>query len=436
MTNSRVAYLNAHLLDPASGLDAKGALLVDDGRIADFGPELFKDGAPSVNEIVDCEGLFLAPGLIDMRVQLREPGDEHMETIASGSNAAAAGGVTTMVCLPNTNPVIDDVSIVEFIARRAREVHQVKVFCYGALTRELKGKELTEIGLLQDAGALAFTDGESATFDALVMRRALSYARAFDALIIQHPEEPNLVGNGVMNEGEIASRLGLTGIPSEAEVIMVERDLRLVELTGGRYHVAHVSTAAAIEAIRSAKARGLNVTCDTAAHYFALNETALGNYRTFAKVSPPLRAESDRQAVVKGLADGTIDAIASDHSPHDQESKRLPFAHAAFGVVGLETLLPLTLELYHNGHLSLLAALDKVTTAPARILGLKSGKLSRGAPADIVLFDPDVPWLVRENKLHSISKNSAFDGRPVQGRVKHTIVDGREVYQDGDRSNS
>ena len=432
MTNGRIAYLNARLLDPASGLDSSGALLVENGRIADLGPDLFSDGAPSVNQIIDCEGLCLAPGLIDMRVQLREPGDEHQETIASASRAAAAGGVATMVCLPNTSPVIDDVSVVEFIARRASEVGLVKVFCYGALTRRLVGKELTEIGLLGDAGALAFTDGTVATADALVMRRALSYAHAFDALIVQHPEEPRLAANGVMNEGEIASRLGLAAIPPEAEVIMIERDLRLVELTGGRYHAAHVSTAAAVNAIRAAKDRGLNVTCDTAAHYFALNETAVGSYRTFAKVSPPLRAEPDRQAVVQGLVDGTIDAIVSDHAPHNQEAKRLPFADAAFGVVGVETLLPLTLELYHNEHLSLLDALDRVTASPAKILGLKGGRLARGAPADIVLFDPDMPWQISEDALHSISKNSAFDGRPVQGRVKRTIVDGRTVFQDGD----
>ena len=408
------------------------SLLVENGRIADLGPNLFSDGAPSVNKIIDCKGLCLAPGLIDMRVQLREPGDEYQESIASGSLAAAAGGVTTMVCLPNTSPVIDDVSVVEFIARRASEESLVKVFCYGALTRGLVGKELTEIGLLRDAGALAFTDGIFATADALVMRRALSYARAFDALIVQHPEEPRLASNGVMNEGEIASRLGLAAIPAEAEVIIIERDIRLVELTGGRYHAAHVSTAAAIEVIRAAKDRGLNFTCDTAAHYFALNETAVGNYRTFAKVSPPLRAESDRQAVVQGLSDGTIDAIVSDHTPHDQEAKRLPFANAAFGVVGVETLLPLTLELYHNGHLSLLSALNHVTASPAKILRLKGGELTRGAPADMVLFDPDTPWQISEDALHSISKNSAFDGRPVQGRVEQTIVDGHTVFQEGD----
>ena len=428
MTNGRIAYLNARLLDSASGLDSSGALLVENGRIADLGPDLFSDGASSVNQIIDCKGLCLASGLIDMRVQLREPGDEHQETIASASRAAAAGGVATMVCLSNTSPVIDDVSVVEFIARRASEVGFVKVFCYGALTRGLAGNELTEIGLLGDAGALAFTDGTVATADALVMRRA----RAFDALIVQHPEEPRLAVNGVMNEGEIASRLGLAGIPPEAEAIMIERDLRLVELTGGRYHAAHVSTAAAVDAIRAAKDRDLNVTCDTAAHYFVLNETAVGSYRTFVKVSPPLRAESDRQAVVQGLTDGTIDTIVSDHAPHDQEAKRLPFADAAFGVVGVETLLPLTLELYHNEHLSLLDALDRVTASPAKILGLKGGRLARGAPADIVLFDPDMPWQISEDALHSISKNSAFDGRPVQGRVKRTIVDGRTVFQDGD----
>jgi dihydroorotase len=428
LSGERIAYLNARLLDPASGLDAPGALLVQDGRIADVGPDLFRNGAPSVGEVVDCKGLCLAPGLVDMRVQLREPGEEHKETIHTAGDAAAAGGVTTMVSLPNTNPVIDDVSVVEFIARRAQEARRVNVRCYGSVTRGLRGEELTEMGLLSEAGALGFTDGTKAVASSRVMRRALSYAKGFGLMIIQHPEDPSLAGDGAMNEGEIATRLGLAGIPADAEVMMIERDLRLVALTGGRYHAAHISTAAAIEAIRKAKDQGLAVSCDTAPHYFALNETAVGEYRTFAKVSPPLRGEDDRRAVVDGLADGTIDAIASDHAPHDQDSKRLPFEQAAFGAVGLETLLPLTLELVHNRRLSLLDALRRLSTRPAELLGLPAGTLKRGAPADLILFDPEKPWLIEEKKLRSKSKNSPYDTRPVQGQIARTVVDGRTVF--------
>ncbi len=423
----RTAFVNARLLDPASGLDAAGGLLVEDGRIADIGPGLFGDGAPSVDETIDCEGFCLAPGLIDMRVQVREPGAEHKETIKSASTAAAAGGITSMVCLPNTDPVIDDVSVVEFIARRAREIKGVKLYCFGALTRRLEGRELTEMALLAESGALAFTDGLKSVNDPLVLRRALSYARTFGLLIIQHPEIPELVDDGVMNEGEVASRLGLAGIPAIAEVMAVERDLRILTLTGGRYHAAHLSTAAAIEAVRRAKRDGLTVTCDTAPHYFALNENAVGDYRTFAKVSPPLRNEDDRRAVVEGLADGTIDIIASDHAPHDQDSKRLPFAQAAFGIIGLETMLPLTLELYHNGDLTLLGALAKMTSAPAALLDLPSGRLARGAPADLLLFDPDRPWRIDESEFRSKSKNSPFDRRPVQGRALRVFVEGRSI---------
>jgi len=424
----RTAYLNARLLDPASGLDTIGGLLVEDGHITDIGPDIFKDSVLSVDQTVECNGLCLSPGLFDMRVQVREPGEEHKESIASASMAAAAGGVTAMCCLPNTTPVIDDVSVLEYIARRAREIKSVKLFCYGSLTRRLEGKELTEMALLAETGALAFTDGVKSVRDPLVLRRALSYARTFDLLIVQHSEEERLVDDGVMNEGEVATRLGLAGIPAIAEVMMVERDLRILSLTGGRYHAAHLSTAAAIDAIRKAKREGLNVTCDTAPHYFALNESAVDDYRTFAKVSPPLRSEADRRAVVEGLADGTIDIIASDHAPHDEDSKRLPFAQAEFGIIGLETLLPLTLELYHNGDLSLLDALGKITCAPAQLLRRPFGRLERGAPADLLLFDPDKPRRIDESTFRSKSKNSPFDKRPVQGCVIRTVVEGRTIY--------
>jgi dihydroorotase len=427
-TTGHVAYVNARLLDPESGLDAPGALLTDGTRIADLGPALFKDGAPEGFEIVDCEGRCLAPGLVDMRVQLREPGEEHKETIASASLAAATGGVTSMAALPNTEPVVDDVAGVEFVARRAREVKLVKVYTYGAVTRGLAGTEITEIGLLTDFGAVGFTDGLKAVADAQVMSRALSYARTFGQVIVQHPEEPSLA-EGVMNAGELATRLGLAGIPTAAEVIMLERDLRLVELTGGSYHAAHLSTAASVEVMRRAKARGLPVTCDTAPHYFILNENAVGDYRTFAKVSPPLRREEDRQAIAEAVADGTIDAIASDHSPHDQDSKRLPFAMADYGIVGLESLLPLSLELAHKGKAGLLDILRRLTVTPAAILGLEAGRLRKGGPADFILFDPDKPRRLDPDRFRSKSKNSPFEHHPVQGEVLRTIVDGRTIFR-------
>lgn len=422
-----VAYINARLLDPASGLDAKGAVLTNGEVIADVGPGLFQGGVPDGIQVVDAQGACLAPGLVDMRVQLREPGEEHKETLKSAGESAVAGGVTSMVCLPNTDPVIDEVATVEFVARRARKNGLAKVYPYAAATKGLEGKELAEMGFLAEAGALAFTDGTKAIANAQVMRRALSYAATFGALIVQHPEEPTLA-TGVMNGGEIATRMGLSGIPEQAEVILLERDMRLLEMTGGRYHAAHVSTAAGLEVIAKAKAKGLNVTCDTAPFYFALNELAVGDYRTFAKLSPPLRSEANRQAVVQALKDGIIDAIASDHAPQDADSKRQTFANAEFGAVGLETLLPVTLELVHNGHLGLLQALKLVTSGPADILGLKAGRLKVGAAADLVLFDPDGAWVVDPYNFRSKSKNTPFDGRPVQGQVLRTVIDGRTVF--------
>ncbi len=425
-----LAYVNARLLDPASKLDVLGGLIVRDGLIADIGPHLAKPGALAALgvEAIDCKGACLAPGLVDIRVQLREPGEEHKETISTASEAAAAGGVTTMVALPNTRPAIDDAALVESVARLARETSLVRVETYAAVTRGLNGKEMTEFGLLAGAGALGFSDGTHATTDAQLLRRALSYAKVFGKPIVQHPEEPTL-SRGAMNEGEISTRLGIPGTPAVAEIIQVERDLRLAELTGGRLHFSCVTTAEALGAIRTAKARGVNVTCDTAAHYFALNELAVGDYRTFAKVSPPLRREEDRRAVVAALQDGTIDAIVSDHSPHDQDSKRLPFAQAAFGTVGLETLLPITLELVHKGELDLLAALALITVKPAKLLGLPDGKLAKGGHADFTLFDPEAPWKVDAKKLTSKSKNSAFDGRLAQGRVLRTVAGGLTVFQ-------
>ena len=428
MAKHRSAYLNARLLDPESGLDVVGDLLVEDGVIVDLGPGIFDGAPPEGLEATDCGGHCLAPGLVDMRVQLREPGEEHKETIVTGSAAAAAGGVTSLAALPNTEPVVDDVAGVEYIARRARETKLVKVYTYAAVTRRLEGKELTELGLLKAFGAVGFTDGLKPVADAMVLRRALSYGKTFGVTVVQHAQEPAL-SRGAMNAGELATRLGLPGIPPLAEVMMIERDLRLVEMTGGRYHAAQVSTAAAVEAIAAAKARGLPVTCDTAPHYFTLNENAVGDYRTFAKVFPPLRSEDDRRAVAEAVAGGVIDAVASDHSPHDQDSKRLPFEAADAGIVGLESLLPLSLELVHKGQMGLLDLLRRLSLAPAEILGLKAGRLAVGAPADLVLFDLELAGRLDPDSFRSKSKNSPFENHPVQGRVLRTVVDGRTIFQ-------
>ncbi|MGZ0189913.1 MAG: dihydroorotase [Alphaproteobacteria bacterium] len=427
---SRLYFQNARLLDPASGMDEIGGLLVEDERIVDLGAHL--DDAPGDAEIIDCEGLCLAPGLIDMRARLGEPGHEHMETIDTLSASAAKGGITALVGLPNTDPPIDDAAVVEFVARRAREVKGVKIYVYGAATRGFDGKRLTEVGLLRKAGALAFTDGDKAIADSLMMRRVLSYASGFDALVIQHNEEPSLTDGAVATEGEIATRLGLPAGPAIAEAMMLERDLRLVELTGARYHAAHLSTEAAVDELASAKRKGLEVSADTAPVYFALNEMELLAYRTFAKVSPPLRAEADRVAIVEALKEGVIDVIASDHWGQDQEAKRLPFAQADPGVVGVETMLQLALELYHRGDIDILDLLAKMTINPARLLDLPSGVLTPGAPADLMLFDLDRPTQINVDALLSKSKNSPFDGRPVQGMVMATLVDGRFVYDGRD----
>lgn len=419
-------FTGVRLLDPASGLDQPGELLVADGRIAALGPSVDR---PDGVKVVAGEGACLCPGLVDMRVNFGEPGTEHKERLASGIRAAAAGGVTSVAVLPNTRPPIDDPAMLEFVARRARQLKSVKVYPYAALTKGLEGKELAELALLKEAGAVAFTDAERALADARVMQRALAYASALDLLVVQHPEEPSLASGGVVNEGAIAVRLGLRGIPAIAEVMMVERDLHLVRATGARYHVARISTRAAIDAVRRAKVEGLRVTCETTPHHLALNELEVEGYRTFAKVSPPLRSEADRMAVVDGLVDGTIDVIASDHSPQDQDSKRLPMAQAEFGVVGVETMLPVSLRLVHEGQMSLLDLLRRMTVAPADLLGLETGRLAVGAAADLMLFDPERPWKITEAGLSSLAKNTAFEGRLVQGRVLLTMVDGRVVHR-------
>ena len=425
---TRTAYVNARLLDAASKTDVNGGLITSQGKIAALGPEITAETVGSDTEIVNCDGQCLAPGLVDMRVSIGEPGNEHKETLDTAGKAAAAGGVTSLICLPDTDPVIDDVAGLEFIARRAREAKSVKVYAYASITRDIKGSELTEMGLLSQAGAVAFTDAWVAVSDALTMRRALSYARGFDLLIVQHPEEPRLAAGGVMNESEISTRLGLHGIPREAETIMLARDLRLVELTGARYHAAHLSTAEAVHMVRRAKEKGLRVTADVSPHHLALTEDDIGDYRTFFKISPPLRTAYDRQALIDGVADGAIDAIASDHRPQPVDSKRLPFAQAEFGVVGLETLLAVAMELVHSGQARMLDVLARLTTAPADIMGIPAGRLEVGRAADLCLFDPERQWSVDPISLHSKSKNTPFDGRSLKGKATRTVVDGRSIY--------
>ncbi|HEY1838556.1 MAG TPA: dihydroorotase [Rhizomicrobium sp.] len=424
----RIVFANARLIDPASGLDAKGGLLVEDGKIADVGPRLFGDVDRKDPEVIDCHGRVLAPGLIDMRVFTGEPGSEHRETLESASRAAAAGGVTTMVVMPNTDPVIDEPSLVDFIQRRAHATARVNVLPMGALTHNLAGERMAEIGLMKQAGAVAFTDGDRTIANARVMRRALAYANTFGALVVGHAEDPELSSGAAMNEGEYATRLGIPSAPAMAETIIVERDIRLVELTGARYHFGQISCSASLDAIVEARRRGLPITCGVSAHHLALNELDVGSYYTFRKVKPPLRSEADRAAMAQGVASGAIDVIVSSHDPQAPDTKRQTFAQAAFGTVGLETLLSVALGLYHDGRASLPQVLSTLTAAPARILGIKAGTLAKGVAADLLLLDPDEPFVVDETKLHSRAKNTAFEGRKFQGRAHMTFVAGECVF--------
>lgn len=424
-----VVFANARIVDPSCGRDERGAVVVADRRIVAVGAGAEASARALDAETMDCGGDIVAPGLIDMRVFVGEPGAEHRETFASAGQAAAAGGVTAIVTMPDTDPVIDDVALVDFIGRRARDEAEVRVYPAAALTKGLGGGEMTELGLLKAAGAVAFTDGRHTITNAALMRRALTYARDFDALVMHHLADPDLTGDGVMNEGEVATRLGLTGIPKEAEIVILERDIRLAALTGGRYHAAEISCAESLDVVRRAKASGLNVTCSASVNHLALNENDIGSYRTFFKLSPPLRSEEDRQAIVAGLADGTIDVIVSGHDPQDVETKRHPFAEAADGAVGLETLLAATLRLVHAGEIGLLDALKALTSRPATILGLESGRLTAGAPADLIVVDPDAPWICSADALRSRSKNTPFEDARFQGVVKRTLVAGRTVYQ-------
>jgi dihydroorotase len=403
----------------------QGELLVRNGKIADFGVSL---GAPDGAEIIEAEGAILSPGLVDMRASLGEPGYEYRETIASAAQAAAFGGITSIAVLPDSRPAIDDPALVRLIASRGEETGTVTLIPYGAATRGCAGEELAEYGLLKAAGAVAFTDGRRAIASSRLMRRALAYASGFAARIVQHPEDCELAEGGAATEGARATIMGLPGIPAAAEAICIARDIRLAELTGGAVHFAHITTAESCALIRQAKDRGLPITCDTAPPYFDLNETAIGDFRTYAKFSPPLRADEDRLAILAALNDGTIDAIASDHQPRDADDKRLPFAEASAGGAGLATLLAVTLAQVQAGTITMQRALALLTEQPAQWLGIDAGVLRKGAPADLCLFHPERSWLVEAGKLPGKAQNTPFDGRALEGRVIGTWKAGIRVF--------
>jgi len=418
-------FRKIRFLDSAAQTLVEGELLIKDGVIADFGPSL---GRPDGAQIVEAEGAILCPGLVDLRAFLGEPGFEYRETIASAALAAAAGGITTIAVLPDSAPAIDDPAIARLITARGQETGSLTLLPYAAATRGCRGEELAEYGLLKAAGAIAFTDGQRAIASSRLMRRALAYASGFGMRIVQHPEDAELAAGGAATEGARASWMGLPGIPAAAEAICIARDIRLAALTGGAVHFAHVSTAEGCALIAQAKHEGLHVTADTAPPYFDLNETAIGDFRTYAKLSPPLRTEADRQAVLAALADGTIDAIASDHQPRDADDKRQPFAEASPGGAGLVTLLGVTLAQVQSGHLTMAQALALLTVKPAAWLGIETGRIAKGAPADLCLFDPSRSWRVTAGQLPGKGQNTPFDGRALEGVVLGTWKAGNQVF--------
>ncbi len=422
---------NARVVDPASGTDQQGAVLIENGTITDIalgGPVGVPDGA----EVINAKGLMLAPGLIDMRVFVGEPGKEYRETLASAGAAAVAGGVTSFVMMPDTTPTVDDGALVDFLIRRAEAQSPARILPAAAITKGLAGKEITEFGLLKEAGAVCLSDGAQSIQSSALLRSAFGYAANFDMTIVHHTVDAGLAGDGVMNEGLFATILGLKGIVREAETVPLARDLQLAALTGVRYHAAQISTAISVSLLRAAKAQGGRITSGVSINNLCLNENDVGRYRSFFKLSPPLRSEDDRQAVIEGLRSGVIDTIHSDHDPQDSEVKRQPFAEASYGAIGLETLLAAALRLVHSGDVDLKTILRAMTSRPAEILGLPSGRIARGAPADLILVDLDYPWQVSVKNLVSKSRNTSFEGARMAGKVMRTIVGGRTVFEHKD----
>jgi dihydroorotase len=427
--SSAIAFVNARLIDPATEYDGPGSVIVAEGVIASV---IHGHDAPQGHagiKVIDCDGNALMPGLIDIRVRTGEPGMEPKETLKSASLAAAAGGVTSFVVQPDTDPTIDEPAMVDFILRRARDIELVHVYPAGAATKGTEGKKMAEIGLMHEAGALYFTDVDAPIVNSKIMTRVLSYANGFNALIAHRPKEPWLSEGAVATSGEMAARMGLSGVPALSERIMLERDLALVELTGARFLVDQVSTAEGLVSIERAKTKGLEVFASASINHLIFNEIDIGDYRTFYRLDPPLRAERDRQALVDALATGLIDVVVSNHSPAPAEDKRLPFSEAAPGAIGLQTLLPALIGLHLDNDIALIDALRTVTINPAQMLGLDAGRIAEGAPADLILVDVEAPFALREKDILSKSKNSPFENRTLQGKVLMTLVDGRIVYQ-------
>lgn len=419
-------FINAQLIDPEAGTLTKGALTVRNGRIERIAAN---DEPPDDAQIIDCRGKYLAPGIVDLGVKVCEPGERHKESYRSAGLAAAAGGVTTMITRPDTTPAIDSPEVLEFVTRRANEAAPVNVIPMAALTKGRAGQEMTEIGFLMDAGAAAFTDCDHVITDTKVFSRALTYARSLGALVIAHPQEPILSAGAAATSGKFASLRGLPAVSPMAERMGLDRDIALLEMTGAKYHADQITTARALPALERAKANGLDITAGTSIHHLTLNELDVADYRTFFKVKPPLRSEDDRLAVTEAVRSGLIDTISSMHTPQDEESKRLPFEEAAAGAVALETLLPAAMRLYHAELMDLPTLFRAMALNPAKRLGLASGRLSAGAPADLVLFDPDMPFVMDRFQLKSKSQNTPYDGQRMQGRVLATYVTGTPVYR-------
>ena len=427
MSKQKTLIKGAYVVDPSQDIDGIFDILIVDGKI-----DAVREGltAPKDAEIINATGKHVFPGLVDARVYVGEPGGEHRETIASASKSAAAGGVTSFIMMPETDPVIDDVALVDFVRRASRDDAEVRIYPAVSVTKGFEGRELTEVGLLQEAGAVMLTEGKRSLNNNQTLKRALTYARDFDMVISLETIDPELSSNGVMNAGLNATHLGLSGIPREAEIIPLERDFRIAALTKGNYHAAKISTSDSAEAIAKYKREGNSVTCGVSINHLTLNENDIGRYRTYLRLAPPLRDEDDRQAMIRALADGTIDIIVSSHDPHDVDDKRHPFAEAAEGAIGLETLFAAAMRLYHNEEVTLTRLIDALSTRPAKIFGLPGGTLKPGSDADLIIADLDTPWVVHEEDIVSRSKNTPFEGERFSGKILQTIVDGRTIYSD------
>ena len=422
-------FINARIIDPSQGIDEIGGLIVDaNGKIKAVGKKVNKENIPKTSEKIDLKSKVLIPGIVDMKVFVGEPGFEYKENFRSLSNAALSGGVTSVVSMPNTSPAIDNVSMVDFILRRGRDKSGINIFPAATLTRNMEGKLMTEFGLLSKKGIIGFTDATKTIQNSEIMSRIMNYASDLDVLVMQHPEDQELSKGRCISEGEISTRLGLQGIPDIAEKIIIERDLSLLGEYPCRYHISQLSSAKSVEVIKKYKKEGIKFSAGVSINNLSLNENDFGDFKTFMKVSPPLRKEDDRKALIKGIKDGYIDVIVSDHKPEDEESKRLPFAQAAEGSIGIETLLSLALELYHNQSLPLKKIIETITCNPARILNINKGNLKKGSDADLCIFDLNEPWKVDVSKLKSKSKNAAIENRKLQGKVLMTYLKGESVF--------